>query len=160
MRNTNSVLMTLLGSFTGGTEVFGIYDATKTTTATATASEIPLMTTFMGLGATVDESIGAYASYGFYVTNSGNTWFSNTALDVNDGTHQHFALFTTASDPNVYYIGVTDWFYGNGGEGNGDYQDLVIQLNTNAPEPATFALMGVGLLGLGYARLRRRKNRT
>ena len=163
VRNTNSVIMTLLGKFTGGTDAFGIYNASLGTTVGAAASEIPIFTTGTAVSSTSNQSAEPYTNYGFYVTNSGNTWFSNTALDVNDGTHQHFALFTTGTDPNVFYVGLTDWFYGNGGTFNGDYQDMVIRINsdaTSAPEPATFAVMGAGLLGLGYARFRSRKSRT
>jgi hypothetical protein len=161
VRNTNAVLLTLLGTNTGGTDVFGIYDATKTTALTAAATEIPLFTSSTSPGITANESAAAYPSYGFYVTNLGNTWFSNTALDANDGAHQHFALFTLASDANVFYLGVTDWFYGNGGDGNGDYQDLVIRISSDpAPEPATLALMGAGLIGLGLTRFCSRKKRA
>jgi hypothetical protein len=162
VRNTNSILITLLGTFTGGVDAFGLYDASKSTIPTAAATEVPVLTTSTAVGTTVNESGISFTSYGFYVTAGGNTWFSNTALDANDGTHQHFALFNFAADANVFYLGLTDWFFGNGGNGNGDYQDLVLRINTDAagvPEPATMALMGAGLLGLGYTRFRSRKKR-
>lgn len=154
VRNTNSLIMTLLGVNTSGVDAFGIYDTTHPSSLT------PIFTTSTAPLTTANES-GGYASYGFYITNAGQTWYSNTALDTTDGNHQHFVLFSFAADPNVFYLGISDWLYNNGGTGNGDYQDLVIRLNSDAvPEPATFGLMGLGLIGLGYARLRSRKNRA
>jgi hypothetical protein len=164
VHTTNSLLISLLGTYTGSTmDMFGLYDASQTTIAGATASESgTLLTNGSTLNSPVNESGFGATNYGFYVKNATNTWFSNTALDATDGTHQHFIIFTTPSDPNTFYVGVTDWFYNNGNEKYGDFQDLVIKVNADAavPEPATFALMGAGLLGLGYARFRSRKNRA
>ncbi len=49
----------------------------------------------------------------------------------------------------------------NGTEGQGDYKDLILSINTSAglgvqatPEPTTFVAMGLGLAGLGLLRKR------
>ena len=85
-----------------------------------------------------------------------DTFFSNSALDNAPGdtsAHQHFALFGNATDINVFYLGSEDWF-GNPMEGNGDFNDMVFKINSDAvPEPTTFALLGIGLLSLALVRL-------
>jgi hypothetical protein len=114
----------------------------------------------------------AYSDYGFYVTvcqstvlmgttwicTATNTYFTNLSLNP-AGAHQQFALFTLASNPTTYFIGVEDNLVYDAIEGWGDYQDIVIRLGTSAstfgtPEPVTFVLVGAGLLGLFIARRR------
>lgn len=171
VHTTNSLIISLIGVTTGDlSNIFGIYDASKSTFATASATEIPLFGPgTLTVGTSVNESAVAFSNIGFYLIKSGGvTWFSNDALNQNGATgdlagHQHFALFNVASNANLFYMGVEDWVT-NAGEGvNGDYNDIIVSLNATAsavPEPATFALMGAGLLGLGYARFRSRKNRA
>jgi hypothetical protein len=165
VHTTNSLILSLLGVTTGNTtDIFGIYD-----TSVGASSEIPLFGPgTLTVGTSKNESSVAPGNVGFYLTDSaGATWFSQTSLNVNGSTgdtagHQHFALFTTSTDPNTFYLGVEDWI-SNSGEGvNGDYNDLVIKINADqvVPEPATFGLLGAGLLGLGFARFRNRKNRA
>ena len=158
VHTTNSLIISVLGSFTGDpNESFGIYDASLTGAA-AVASEITLFGPgVFTAGTSVNASGVPFANIGFFdKPQAGMTWFSQSSLN-NSGSftetagHQHFALFTIASNPNVFYLGMTDWLMGNGGEGNGDYNDIIIQINAS-PEPATFMLIGAGLLGLGYTR--------
>lgn len=175
VQDTNSLVISLIGVTTGDlTNVFGIYDASKTG-AQAVSSEHPLFGPgAISVGSLNNVNLGTlgFSSIGFYLikggTAAGTTWFSNSALNTNAGTastdvsgHQHFALFTTAADANTFYLGTEDWV-SNSGEGvAGDFQDIVVKINADAvPEPATFALMGAGLLGLGYSRFRSRKNRA
>jgi hypothetical protein len=162
VHTTNSLFISLLGAYTGNTtNMFGIYNASLTGAA-ATSSEIALFGSTAATGTTANQSAVSFSNVGFYMTNSTNgvTWFSNSAMNTaaasGDPTgHQHFALFTTSTDPNIFFLGVTDWAFGNGGEGNGDYNDFLVKINASAvPEPATFALMGAGLLGLGFVRFR------
>ena len=59
---------------------------------------------------------------------------------------------TTASTAGTsVYLGLSD----GASTGDKDFQDLVVQV-TEVPEPASFAVLGVGLLGLGIAWSRRR----
>jgi len=111
-------------------------------------------------------------NYGFFITRclvwvsgySGpcseyTTWYSDESLDTTDTGHQHFVIFTSPTTGD-YYIGLSDWLQGNSGEGNGDFSNILIELNSTVPEPATFGLIGAGLLGLGLTRLRARKRRV
>jgi hypothetical protein len=78
------------------------------------------------------------------------------------GAHQHFAVFSTP-DPNAYIVAVEDVWgrdpkidtYRGIFEGNGDYNDAVFLLQA-VPEPATFALIGLGICGLVLVSKRRR----
>ena len=188
LNTSSSPEVTLLEVLTGdGNDTFGYYNASDTTIGTAAASETPI------LGPLIPFDPGAYSTtslgipngedYGFYLTRAcytscpaGNTsgyitLFSNPSLNTcttNDpscSTDQFFTIFTSPTS-GVYFVGIEDRGLSGGpanGEGNGDYNDIVFELNTNAPavpEPASFSLMGVGLFGLGLARFRARKNRT
>jgi hypothetical protein len=125
-------------------------------------------------------------NYGFYLTRAcytncpvGDTTpgyitlFSNPSLNTctvyetssQCANDQHFTIFTSPT-AGIYYVGIEDWGSLGGssnGEGIGDFNDVVFELNTSTsaiPEPASFGLIGAGLLGLGFARLRARKGRA
>jgi hypothetical protein len=88
-----------------------------------------------------------------------NTYFTNSSLNP-AGAPQQFALFTLASNLTTYFIGVEDNLSYDAIEGWGDYQDIVIRVGTSSfgtPEPATFLLVGAGVLGLFKARRRVRR---
>jgi hypothetical protein len=115
----------------------------------------------------------AYSDYGFYVTvcqstalmgttwicTATNTYFTDSRLNP-AGAHQQFALFTLASSPATYFLGIEDNLSYDAIEGWGDYQDIVIRFGTSTfgtPEPTTFFLVGAGLLGLFKAQRRVRQ---
>jgi len=181
-------VVTLLGDPTlDHTDVFGIYN-TSTMAETALAGPGSLLGD-IGNPVSIAGDLSNGENYGFYLTRScytecpvgdptpgSITLFSNVSLNActtlepsgtcNTSAAQHFAIFESTTAPNVYYIGIEDWgLLGgvNNGEGNGDFNDIVFELNTNippVPEPATFSLIGAGLFGIGLARLRTRKSRT
>lgn len=182
LRTTSSLSLTVIGNLTiDQSLVIGYYDADTLSVGAAAASEVPILgpgSLTGDVGSTIPLGIADGAFYGFYMTrclvySAGSnstclqttTWFSNSAYDTTDAGHQHFSVFDSA-DPSILYIGVEDWLPG-GYEGYGDFNDVVLELNSNpeesgaaapaamsAPEPATLTLLGAGLAGLFIARRR------
>ena len=58
-----------------------------------------------------------------------------------------------------YYLGLNDNGIEDGANGDFDVDDFVVRFKVNAdvPEPASAALLGLGVIGLGLSRLARRK---
>jgi hypothetical protein len=132
-------------------------------------------------GTTTLQNGSPYANWGIYVrecTITGDptcgggskvvTQFFNVAFNQNDpGTdtgHQHFALFQAGTNLNTYFVGFEDQTAGTGGvEGYGDYNDIILQINTSqslvagVPEPGTLAFIGAGLAGLGLLKRKIKK---
>jgi hypothetical protein len=160
------VAATLLGIFTNqsgppsGTDYFGWYEINPNNTLGA-MSQLFSSLAAVGTTATFDPT----GEYGFYIENvqsAGKSyeadyyWFMSSGFDTATGTgtndgQQHFATFAL---PNgSYLLGMEDT--NNPGTDN-DFNDLVVQVQ-NTPEPASMALLGGGLLLLGWKTRRRRE---
>jgi len=108
-------------------------------------------------------------------------YYSDPSLNFNasfnqstDTNHQHFSLFVDPNNPETYYIGFEDNLGFSATEGSGDYNDVIFRLITDdppvttlginadapptnpVPEPATFSVLGLGLVTLGLLRRRAR----
>lgn len=113
--------------------------------------------------------------FGFYITMGGNTYYSdpsmNPSYDVDGTSYQDYMLMyqgdgtTVTNDYNGIsggLFGIDDWLIAMEALTHGaglpkDFDDAVILVESifPAPAPATLALLGIGLVGLG-ATLRKR----
>jgi hypothetical protein len=128
-------------------------------------------------------SFNPTAFYGFYLTTCISVNFSNNtcnffgtfytnsnfnnAVEYSDfvgGTtilHQHFAAFganALLANNESYYLGVEDSLNTFGQERYGDFNDIIISI-ASVPEPATYGLMGAGLVGLALLHRRMRSKK-
>jgi opacity protein-like surface antigen len=110
------------------------------------------------------------SSYGFYLKSGDVIYYTQSADNTLAGQQstQHFAVFTTDQTPGseAYWIGVEDLPVTSSigaccanSASDFDYNDMIVKISTNSPqpipEPSTYLLCGVGLLGLGIYRRRR-----
>ena len=113
------------------------------------------------------DTVGQFATftpngaYGLYLENiQSNTadyfWFMNSTGNKSVGstaqvadTNQHFSVFS--GTPGQFFVGIDDT-----NNGDTDYNNMIIEL-VNAPEPRTFALVGISLLMVGFWALRHKR---
>ncbi|WP_242634430.1 PEP-CTERM sorting domain-containing protein [Marinobacter salicampi] len=104
---------------------------------------------------------GNYNAFGFFLSDA-NDQGAALKLTFNDGTEETLQLNNPLRDGNLMYItlvsdvlfsGVTLTF--NNGEGNNDGWGIDNVTLASVPEPATLALLGLGLAGM--TTFRRRK---
>lgn len=103
------------------------------------------------------------SSFGFYMTTPQNkTWYSHTASnnESDPNAPDHMLMFDTSEYNGGEFHGCNfviacEDLAGNGG----DYNDMIVAIDdvspAPVPEPATMALFGMGLMGLGFMRRRR-----
>jgi len=98
-----------------------------------------------------------------YTTGAGNfsSGFTAGAQMLGALGWNHFALFQLANGEEVLGFTDTPYSVATNTEGQGDFNDVVLGIVGNAaptsaiPEPATLAIMGLGLTGLGVLARRR-----
>lgn len=98
-------------------------------------------------------------SYGFYMQNNTNTWYTQASLQAGSTNDQHFAFFQDlVKYPGTFFVGVEDLPLCNSDK---DYNDMIISAKASpVPLPPTLLLFGTGLLGLGWIRGRKKSARA
>lgn len=93
--------------------------------------------------------------FGFYIDPNGisaNRMFTESSLNSHGDTQ--VAIFAIEELENTFILGWEDLDLYGGTGGDRDYQDMIVRVTVNVPEPATMAIFALGLAGLIVSRKR------
>lgn len=142
-----SVILEELAGYKNNT-TFGWYDANDN----SNNGQIFSGSDDKGTTSTVD--FGSGIDFGFYIDPNG---ISNNRMytenELNSHNDYQVTIFKIEEFSNQYLLGWEDLDLNGGTGGDRDYQDMIVRVTINqVPEPSIIALMGLGLLGLGFSR--------
>lgn len=134
---------------------------------TGTATLAILNTGEVGLNNALTGVTFAGNAFGFFITTPDGTWYSDTDLNVDQ--FDHMLVYQGKNVDNVALAGLSHglWtdnefvlaFEDQRGGGDGDWQDLVLMVESVVPVPVPGAVL-LGVLGLGAAGMRLRKRQS
>ncbi len=105
--------------------------------------------------APVTITFDSMTEFGFYIDPngvSGNRMFTESNLNSHGDTQ--VAIFEVEELENTFILGWEDLDLLGGTGGDRDYQDMIVRVTVNVPEPASMAIFALGLAGLVASRKR------
>lgn len=92
------------------------------------------------------------------IQTTGGDWYSSPVLNSDSAQHVYATAFAGAGIiPAGVYVAFEDLKKGSADFDYNDIQYVYTNVATGAPEPATWAMMGIGFAALGFAAARARR---